>query len=90
MPFGESFLSTLRSNKAIMLDKTKRFRKTKGKYGDITKEIEFEYHNATPEELELFKNQLKKENRIRIIKALIITLFLLTIIVVLFLNYINE
>ncbi|MDU8885240.1 hypothetical protein RXV94_03645 [Yeosuana sp. MJ-SS3] len=89
MPLGESFLSTLRSNKAIMLDKTKRFRKTKGTFGDITKEIIFDYHNATPQELELFKNQLKKVNRIRIVKAFIITIIILAILVILFVEHVN-
>lgn len=30
MPFAESFSSTLKSNKAIMLDKSRHFRKTMG------------------------------------------------------------
>lgn len=89
MPFGESFLSTLRSNKAILLDKTKRFKKTKGSFGDITKEIEFDYHEATPEELETFKHQLQKKNRILKIKTYAITSILLVVITTLFLKYIN-
>ncbi len=32
MPLGESMISTVKSNKSIMLDKSKRFRKTLGGY----------------------------------------------------------
>lgn len=40
MPFGESFISTLKSNKSIMLDKSRRFIKTPGGF-DWSKSQQF-------------------------------------------------
>lgn len=68
MPLGESMLSTLKSNKRIMLDKSKRFRKTLGGYGERNK-TEYNLPKATPELLESIRIKLKKENQILWIKV---------------------
>ena len=48
MPFGESFLVNIKSNKSIMLDKSKRFRKTLGGF-DGSKKNQFDFPKATLE-----------------------------------------
>ena len=58
MPFGESFQSTIKSNKSIMLDKTRRFRKTSGSF-DWSKSQQFNFVKATPEELKLIKEKIQ-------------------------------
>ena len=62
MPLGESMICTVKSNKSIMLDKSKRFRKTLGGYNKRIK-IEYSFPEATPEYLLEIKNKLKKENQ---------------------------
>ncbi len=62
MPFVESMLSVLRSNKSIMLDKSKRFRKTLG-YNNEPKKQQFNFPKATPKELLLIKERIKKQRR---------------------------
>ncbi|WP_179321279.1 hypothetical protein [Winogradskyella helgolandensis] len=63
MPFAESMMSTLRSNNAIKLDKSKRFRKTLGGY-DKQRKTEYNFPKATPQQLEMIKYKLKRENQI--------------------------
>ncbi len=55
-------ISTVKSNKSIMLDKSKRFRKTLGGYNKHRK-VEYSFPEATPEYLLEIKNKLKKENQ---------------------------
>ncbi|WP_417860065.1 hypothetical protein [Winogradskyella sediminis] len=62
MPLGESMRSTLKSNKAIMIDKSRRFRKTLGGYNKGKKKV-VNFPNATSEDLQLIKQKLKKENQ---------------------------
>ncbi|MCF7560965.1 hypothetical protein L3X39_09990 [Sabulilitoribacter multivorans] len=62
MPFGESFLSTIKSNKSIMLDKSRRFRKSKGSF-DWSKSPQLNLPNSTSEQLEEIRLRLKKENK---------------------------
>jgi len=50
MPLGESMISTVKSNKSIMLDKSKRFRKILGGYNKKRK-IEYDLPKATPKQL---------------------------------------
>lgn len=76
MPLGESMRSTLKSNKSIMLDKSKRFRKTLGGY-DKNRKIEFNLPKATPEQLKEIRRKLKKENQNLWIKILSITAILI-------------
>lgn len=71
MPFGESFLSTLKSNKSIMLDKSKRFRKTSGSF-DWSKSKLDNLPKATPEQLLEIKNRIRKENKQALIKQSIV------------------
>ena len=52
MPLGESMKTTLKSNKAIKIDKSRRFRKILGGYGNGNKKV-FTFPNATPEDLQL-------------------------------------
>lgn len=61
MPLGESMVSVLKSNKNIMLDKSKRFRKTLGGYGKNGK-VEYNLPKATPEQLLEIRKRLKTEN----------------------------
>lgn len=68
MPLGESMISILRSNKNIMLDKSKRFRKTLGGYNKNGK-TEYNLPKATPEQLQEIRKKLKRENRIMWIKV---------------------
>lgn len=76
MPLGESMRSTLKSNKSIMLDKSKRYRKTLGGY-DKNRKIEFNLPKATPEQLKEIRQKLKKENQNLWIKILSITAILI-------------
>lgn len=62
MPLGESMISTVKSNKSIMLDKSKRFRKTLGGYGN-NKKTEYNFPKATSEQLKAIRIKLRKENQ---------------------------
>ncbi|MBC2844528.1 hypothetical protein [Winogradskyella flava] len=68
MPLGESMISTVKSNKNIMLDKSKRFRKTLGGYNK-NRTTEYNLPNATPEQLLEIRKGLKKENKIMWLKV---------------------
>lgn len=82
MPFGESFLTTIKSNKSIMLDKSKRFRKTQGGF-DWSKSKQFNFPKTTPEQLEEIRMRIQKDQK-RVIKKQIIV-FLVIIIALVFL-----
>jgi len=85
MPLGESMISTLKSNKRIMLDKSKRFRKTLGGYGK-NKKIEYDFPEATPEILKKIRERIQKERKQTLIKSLIlfaVITSILTLIVIL-------
>lgn len=69
MPTGESMISTLKSNKNVMLDKSRRFRKTLGGYGKNRK-TEYDFPKATPEQLKAIREKLKKENQLLWIKVI--------------------
>ncbi|TBN05480.1 hypothetical protein EYD45_04170 [Hyunsoonleella flava] len=73
MPFVESFLSTVKSNKSIMLDKSKHFRKTMGGYKWSGKD-QFNFSEATPEQLTEVRDKLLKERKKRNIKLGIVLL----------------
>lgn len=62
MPLGESMLSTLRSNKSIMLDKSKRFRKTLGGYGPKRK-VQYDLPSASSAQLKSISQKLKAERK---------------------------
>jgi len=68
MPLGESMISTIKSNKNIMLDKSKRFRKTLGGYNK-NRTTEYNLPKATPEQLLEIRKGLKKENKIMWLKV---------------------
>lgn len=86
MPFGESFLTTIKNNKSIMLDKSKRFRKTKASYS--SKNNGFNFPKATPEQLKAIRDKINKENKKRLIKILLVfivlTFFLCCVIFVIY------
>ncbi|WP_458628911.1 hypothetical protein [Winogradskyella sp. PC D3.3] len=67
MPLGESMISFIKSNRSIMLDKSKRFRKTLGGYG-LKRKTEYNLPKATPEQLKAIRQKLKKENQLFWIK----------------------
>ena len=87
MPLGESFISSLKSNKMIMLDKTKRFRKTSGSY-DWSKSQQFNFKKATPEQLKALRKRLKKENKLVRVKELIALLITMILIISVFVYFI--
>nr|WP_321245726.1 hypothetical protein [uncultured Psychroserpens sp.] len=60
MPTGQSMLSSLKSNKSIALDKSKRFKKTLGGYGKNRKP-EYDFPKAKPELLEQIRLKAKKD-----------------------------
>ncbi|RNC84077.1 MAG: hypothetical protein ED556_11475 [Winogradskyella sp.] len=62
MPLGESMQSTLKSNKRIMLDKKKHFRKSLGGYVKKPK-TKLELPTASPEQLEAIRTQLKRQHK---------------------------
>lgn len=87
MPFGESFNSTIKSNKSIMLDKSRRFRKSMGGY-DI---LESKYLNsikAHPKQMQIIKEKIQKENRQVRNKQLIILSIIMLIIISIIVFYI--
>lgn len=61
--------STLKSNKSIMLDKSKRFKKTVGGYGKNRK-TEYNFPKASPKQLRDIRQKLKKENELLWIKII--------------------
>ncbi|WP_296313578.1 hypothetical protein [Winogradskyella sp. UBA3174] len=77
MPPGESMISALKSNKSVMLDKSRRFRKTLGGYGKNRK-TEYNLPKATPQQLRAIRQKIKKENQILWLK--VIGLFIVIIV----------
>ncbi|WP_400076847.1 hypothetical protein [Winogradskyella sp. R77965] len=73
MSLGESMISTMKSNKSIMLDKSKRFKKTLGGYGK-NKKLEYDFPTATPKQLRDIRQKLKKENQILWVKIIGLTI----------------
>lgn len=80
MPFAESMLSTLRSNKAIMRDKSKHFRKSNRGLSDCSPE-DFKFPNATKEDLMEIRRRIKKEQKTILIKRIIAFCLLLVAII---------
>ena len=77
MPFGESFLTTIKNNKSIMLDKSRRFRKTPGGF-DWSKSQQFDFPKTTSEEIKRIREKLKKENRqIRVKQIIVLSVVIL-------------
>ena len=62
MPLGESMLSVVRSNKSVMLDKSKHFRKTRGGNSRKSK-TEYNLPEATPELISKIRERMIKENK---------------------------
>jgi hypothetical protein len=86
MPFGESFLSTIKSNKSIMLDKTRRFRKTSGGF-DWSKSQQFNFPKATPQQLEAIKQRIQLENKKSKIKQIVAIVLIMLILMATFIFY---
>ncbi|TWO33248.1 hypothetical protein E1J38_004950 [Seonamhaeicola sediminis] len=61
MPLSESMLSTLKSNKNIMLDKSRRFRKTKGGYKWSNNQLP-NLPKVSENELVEIRKRIQKEN----------------------------
>ena len=64
MPFGESFITSIKSNKSIMLDKSKRFKKTPGGF-DKSIGNPFDFPESTPEILLEIRTKIRKQQRSR-------------------------
>ncbi|MDO5979870.1 hypothetical protein [Flavivirga spongiicola] len=88
MPFAESMISTLKSNKSIMLDKSRRFRKTLGGL-DWSKSQQFNFPKATPEQLKEIKERLREENRKDRLKQMLLFVILFSILL-LMLFYLTD
>ena len=71
MPFGEAMLSTLKSNKRIRLDKSKRFRKTLGGYGPKLK-VQYNFPKASSDQLKAIRDRLQAERRTSVLRHLLI------------------
>ena len=87
MSLGESMISVLKSNKAIMLDKTKRFKKIFGSnYSEI--KTEYNFPEATPAMLQTLRERLHKEQRQLMIKRFILfsVILIITIVILVKLN----
>jgi hypothetical protein len=72
MSHGEAMISTIKSNKAIMLNKSKRFRKTLGGYGK-SRIIEYDFPKATPQQLSNIRAKIKKETQILWTKVVVVS-----------------
>ncbi|GAB5565820.1 MAG: hypothetical protein Wins2KO_28830 [Winogradskyella sp.] len=83
MPLSESMISTLKSNKNIMLDKSKRFRKTLGGYNKCTRG-NFNFPKASPELLLEIKNKVRRENRKLWMKVVVTSVMVISILIWLF------
>lgn len=80
MPLGESMISTLKSNKSIMLDKSKRFRKTLGGYGK-KENVEYDFPEATPKILKEIRERIQKERKQSLIKSVILSVVIVIILI---------
>ena len=80
MPLAESMISTLKSNKRIMLDKSRHFRKTLGGYDKKRSKLN-DYPKATEAQLSEIRERMKRDNRILWIKVISIALVVSTILV---------
>jgi len=80
MPFSESMISTLKSNKGIMLDKSKRFRKTLGGYNKQRQSIG-DLPKATPQQLKEIRKRIKIENKLLWIKVVMLSILIIGILV---------
>ena len=82
MPFGESMNSIIKSNKKIMLDKSRHFRKTLGGYASKTKP-DYDFPKANQKFLKEFRYKLKARKRkrtVRVVLIFLITLFALLLV----------
>jgi hypothetical protein len=82
MPFGESMNSIIKSNKKIMLDKSRHFRKTLGGYASKSKP-EYDFPKANQKFLIEFRNKLKARQRkktVRVVFIFLITIFTLVVV----------
>ncbi|WP_203255859.1 hypothetical protein [Hyunsoonleella ulvae] len=89
MPFFESFQTTLKSNKSILPDKSRYFRKTLGGF-EWSGEGQFDFPEATPQQLKEIRNRMEKQNRIRSIKLFSIFFVIVVIALIALLYYINN
>lgn len=78
MSFAESMMSTLRSNKSIMLDKSSHFKKTKGGY-DSENSVQFDFPESTPKILREIRDRLIMERKQRLIKIVGVSIIVFTI-----------
>ena len=71
-------ISTVKSNKNIMLDKSAHFRKTKGGY-DPNKANQFDFPETTPEIIREIQERFRVERKRRLIKILLIVVLFLSV-----------
>ncbi|MDT0559357.1 hypothetical protein RM697_11890 [Ichthyenterobacterium sp. W332] len=62
MPLGESMISIVRSNKRIMIDKSKHFRKSLGGYGPKQK-VAYDFPQASDQEIKRLSQKIARENK---------------------------
>ncbi|MFT4610898.1 MAG: hypothetical protein ACJA1H_000337 [Glaciecola sp.] len=89
MPLGESMISSLKSNKNIKLDKSKRFRKTLGGYGKNRKPV-YDFPEANPELLEQIRLKVKKDYKRKqiIFSVFFVIIFIISVYAIFYLNII--
>ena len=88
MSSGGVFNSVIKSNKSIMLDKTKRFRKTPKGF-DQSKSPQLNFKTATTEQLKEIRKRIQLENKQHRIWQLIV-LGIPLIILIPFAIYLNH
>jgi hypothetical protein len=81
MPLVDTMLSTVRSNKSAMLDKSKHFRKTTGSKSKKTK-TEYDFPESSPEVLSNIREKLKLQNEKTRTKQFIIFMVLVVVIII--------
>jgi hypothetical protein len=89
MPLGESMICSLKNNRGIMLDKTKHFRKTIGRYGKKEKQ-EYSFPKVTLQILKEIKEKVKQENKQIFKKRLALFLVVVGLIVSVLLIFGNK
>ena len=80
MPFGESMISTLKSNTSIMLNQSKRFRKTIGG-NNKQRQSTGNLPNAIPQQLKEIRERIKREKKLLWIKVMMLSVLIIGILV---------
>lgn len=80
MPFGESMIGTLKSYTSIMLNQSKRFRKTLGGFNK-QRQSTGNLPNAIPQQLKEIRERIKREKKLLWIKVMMLSVLIIGILV---------